>query len=115
MCKVAVIGYGTVGSGTVELFMKNRESISKKVGKDCDIKYILDLRDFPGDKNEKLVVHDYDIIVNDPEVKIICETMGGVEPAFTFLYSILCLIIPNIGSLSFLAFCQNSYICKNSS
>ena len=47
MCKVAVIGYGVVGSGTVELFMKNRESISKKVGKECDIKYILDLRDFP--------------------------------------------------------------------
>ena len=43
MCKVAVIGYGVVGSGTVELFMKNRESISKKVGKECDIKYILDL------------------------------------------------------------------------
>ena len=41
MCKVAVIGYGVVGSGTVELFMKNRESISKKVGKECDIKYIL--------------------------------------------------------------------------
>ena len=57
MCKVAVIGYGVVGSGTVELFMKNRESISKKVGKECDIKYILDLRDFP-DSPHKVPARD---------------------------------------------------------
>ncbi len=84
MISAAVLGYGTVGGGVVEVLQTNSDVIAKRVGDEINVKYILDLRDFPGDKNEKLVVHDYDIIVNDPEVKIICETMGGVEPAFTF-------------------------------
>ena len=84
MKNVAVLGYGTVGSGVVEIIEKNKKEIAERAGDEVGVKYILDLRDFPGDRNEKLVVHDYDIIVNDPEVKIICETMGGVEPAFTF-------------------------------
>ena len=62
----------------------NHDSILKKAGVDLNVKYILDLRDFPGDPNQKKVVHDYEMIVNDPEVKIVVETMGGVEPAFTF-------------------------------
>ena len=84
MISAAVLGYGTVGGGVVEVLQTNSDVIAKRVGDEINVKYILDLRDFPGDRNEKLVVHDYDIIVNDPEVKIICETMGGVEPAFTF-------------------------------
>ncbi|MCR5634554.1 MAG: homoserine dehydrogenase [Lachnospiraceae bacterium] len=84
MISAAVLGYGTVGGGVVEVLQTNSDVIAKRVGDEINVKYILDLRDFPGDKNENLVVHDYDIIVNDPEVKIICETMGGVEPAFTF-------------------------------
>ena len=62
----------------------NHDSILKKAGVDLNVKYILDLRDFPGDPNQKKVVHDYEMIVNDSEVKIVVETMGGVEPAFTF-------------------------------
>jgi len=84
MINVAVLGYGTVGGGVVEVLQTNSDVISKRVGDTLEVKYILDLRDFPGDKNENLVVHDYDVIVSDPEVKVICETMGGVEPAFTF-------------------------------
>ncbi len=84
MIQVAVLGYGTVGSGVVEVINKNQNEVSKKAGVGIAVKYILDLRDFPGDPMEKHVVHDYDIILNDPEVKIICETMGGVEPAYTF-------------------------------
>ena len=84
MIQAAVLGYGTVGSGVVEVIDVNHDSILKKAGVDLNVKYILDLRDFPGDPNQKKVVHDYEMIVNDPEVKIVVETMGGVEPAFTF-------------------------------
>ena len=84
MIQAAVLGYGTVGSGVVEVIDVNHDSILKKAGVDLNVKYILDLRDFPGDPNQAKVVHDYETIVNDPEVKIVVETMGGVEPAFTF-------------------------------
>lgn len=84
MVKVAVLGYGTVGSGIVEVIKKNQEMVNKKAGEDVDVKYILDLRDFPGDPYEQLVVHDAEIILNDPEVAVVCEAMGGVEPAYTF-------------------------------
>lgn len=84
MIKVAVLGYGTVGSGVVEVLDQNKELITKRVGEEIDVKYILDLRDFPGDKFEDRVVHDINIILNDPEVKIVCETMGGKKPAYQF-------------------------------
>lgn len=84
MIQAAVLGYGTVGSGVVEVIDVNHDSIAKKAGVDLNVKYILDLRDFPGDPNQDKVVHDYETIVNDPDVKIVVETMGGVEPAYTF-------------------------------
>ena len=84
MINVAVLGYGTVGSGVVEVLENNKEEITKKSGEELNVKYILDLRDFPGDPYEDKVVHDYNIILNDPEVTIICETMGGVNPAYDF-------------------------------
>ena len=84
MIHIAVLGYGTVGSGVVEVIETNKESIAKKAGNEINVKYILDLREFPGDPYESKVVHDINIILNDPEVSIICETMGGNEPAFTF-------------------------------
>ena len=85
MINIAVLGYGTVGSGVVEVIDTNSASIAKKSGNDIKIKYVLDLRDFPGDRVEKILVHDFDIILNDPEVKIVVEVMGGVEPAYTFV------------------------------
>lgn len=84
MIHVAVLGYGTVGSGVVEVIEKNKELVSKKAGQELNVKYILDLRDFPGDPYESKVVHDYEIILNDEEVSIVCETMGGVRPAYDF-------------------------------
>lgn len=84
MIQVAVMGYGTVGSGVVEVIEKNKEEINKKSGEEINIKYILDLREFPGDPYEDKVVHDVEQILNDPEVKIICETMGGLKPAYDF-------------------------------
>ena len=84
MVKIAVLGYGTVGSGVVEVIEKNKEEINKKAADEIEVKYILDLRDFPGDPYESKVVHDFEQIINDPEIKIICETMGGLKPAYDF-------------------------------
>lgn len=84
MAKVAVLGYGTVGSGIVEVIKTNQELINKRAGTEVDVKYILDLRDFPGDPYEELVVHDVDVIMNDPEVDIVCEAMGGTGAAYAF-------------------------------
>lgn len=89
MVNVAVLGYGTVGSGVVEVIENNNEQVSKKAGVPLHVKYILDLRDFPGDPYEDRVVHDFNVILNDPEVSIICETMGGVKPAYDFTKSAL--------------------------
>ena len=82
--KIAIFGYGTVGSGVFDVINMNSDIIAKRAGKPIEVKYVLDLRDFPGDPVEKVLVHDVDIILNDPEVKIIAEVMGGMEPAFTF-------------------------------
>ncbi|MBR6302523.1 MAG: homoserine dehydrogenase [Lachnospiraceae bacterium] len=84
MVKVAVLGYGTVGSGVVQVIEDNCEVVSKKSGTEVSVKYILDLRDFPGDPYEKLVVHDFNTILEDPEVNVVCETMGGVGAAYNF-------------------------------
>lgn len=84
MIQVAVMGYGTVGSGVVEVIEKNKEEINKKSNEALNIKYILDLRNFPGDPYEDKIVHDVEVILNDPEVQIICETMGGLKPAYEF-------------------------------
>lgn len=84
MIQVAVMGYGIVGSGVVEVIEKNKEEINKKSNEALNIKYILDLRDFPGDPYEDKIVHDVEVILNDPEVQIICETMGGLKPAYEF-------------------------------
>ena len=84
MIQIAVMGYGTVGSGVVEVINTNQASINKKAGEEINVKYVLDLRDFPGDPIESKLVHDFEVIVNDPEVKIVVEVMGGINPAYTF-------------------------------
>ena len=84
MIKVAIFGFGTVGSGVAEVLDVNREEIRKRTGMDIEVKYILDLRDFPGHKFESKVVHDIDMIINDPEVLICCETMGGKRVAYDY-------------------------------
>lgn len=84
MIQVAVLGYGTVGSGVVKVIEENHDTILAKAGVDLHVKYVLDLRDFPGDPIQDRIVHDYDVIVNDPEIRIVVEVMGGAEPARTF-------------------------------
>lgn len=85
MINIAVLGYGTVGSGVVEVINTNQEIINQKAGQEVHIKYVLDLRDFPGDPVEEILVHDYKKIVKDEEVDIIVEVMGGLKPAYSFV------------------------------
>lgn len=85
MVNIAVLGYGTVGSGVVEVISTNQEIVNEKSGSEINIKYVLDLREFPGDPVEKILVHDFDTIVNDPEVDVVVEVMGGTGAAYTFV------------------------------
>lgn len=85
MINVAILGYGTVGSGVYKIINQNNSHISRKAGEEVKVKYVLDLREFPGDPVESVLVHDVDIIMNDEEVDIVVEVMGGVEPAYTFV------------------------------
>ena len=89
MIKIAVMGYGTIGSGVVQVIGTNQESICKKIGEGIEVKYVLDLRDFDGDPIQSKIVHDYQVIAQDPEVAIVVECMGGVEPAYTFVKAML--------------------------
>ena len=84
MINIAVLGYGTVGSGVVQVIEQNKEQVNKSADVELNIKYILDLRDFPGDPYESKVVHDFNTIIEDPEINIVCETMGGLKPAYDF-------------------------------
>ncbi|HKL99829.1 MAG TPA: homoserine dehydrogenase [Mobilitalea sp.] len=85
MINVAVLGYGTIGSGVVEVLNTNGESIDKRAGEKINIKYVLDLREFPGDPVMDILVHDINTILNDPEVNIVVEVMGGIKPAYDFV------------------------------
>lgn len=85
MVNVAVLGYGTVGSGVVEVIRTNQEVINQRVGETLNLKYVLDLRDFPGDPVQEIITHDFEEIVQDKEVDIVVEVMGGIEPAYTFV------------------------------
>ena len=84
MIRVAVMGYGTVGSGVVEIIDRNKKEVSVASKDEVSVKYILDLRDFPGDPHEDLFIKDYKILVDDPEVDIVVEALGGIEIAYKF-------------------------------
>lgn len=85
MLNIAVLGYGTVGSGVMQVINTNQDSINKRAGQEINVKYVLDLRDFEGDPVQEKIVYDYNIIVNDPDIQIIVEVMGGVNPAYEFV------------------------------
>jgi len=89
MIKTAVLGYGTIGSGVVEILEKNRDVIAKQAGQEVGLKYVLDLRDFPDSPVADKIVHDFRIIEEDREVKIVVETMGGLNPAYPFVKACL--------------------------
>ena len=85
MVNIAVMGYGTVGSGVVEVVRTNGARINQRIGDELNIKYVLDLKEFPGDPVQDKIVHDFETIINDDDIKIVVEVMGGIEPAYTFV------------------------------
>lgn len=85
MIKTAVLGYGTVGSGVVEVLEKNREIIAKRAGNEVEVKYVLDRKDFSGTPIENKIVNDFEQIIQDEEIKVVVEVLGGIEPAYTFV------------------------------
>ena len=78
------MGYGTVGAGVFKVLTMNRDVITGRVGEEIRVKYVLDLREFPGDPVMEVLTHDFNDILNDPEVKIVVETMGGLRPSYEF-------------------------------
>lgn len=85
MAKIAILGYGTIGAGVAKVLETNAEIIRERAGEPVEVKYILDLRDFPGDPNEAKVIHDYNIITEDPEIDVVVECMGGTGAAYAFV------------------------------
>ncbi|MCX7715111.1 MAG: homoserine dehydrogenase [Clostridia bacterium] len=84
MAKIAIMGFGTVGSGVYEIMRKNASGISRKASADIDIKYILDIRDFSSHPENQLFTKSFDDILNDSEVEVVVEVMGGLHPAYEF-------------------------------
>lgn len=84
MVEIAILGFGTVGSGIAEVIDRNQDAIRRDFPVGIHVKYILDLRDFPDSPYADRVVHDINVIINDPEVEVVCETMGGKKPAYEF-------------------------------
>ena len=84
MTNIAILGFGVVGGGITEVIEQNGKALEKYTGDGMYVKYILDLRDFPDSPYSDRVVHDINIIAKDPEVSIVCEAMGGVNPAYDF-------------------------------
>ena len=84
MVNIALLGFGVVGSGTAEVLTENKKIIEERLGREYNLKYILDLREFPDSPFGDRVVHDFNTILNDPEVSIVAEMMGGSHPAYDF-------------------------------
>ena len=84
MTNIAILGFGVVGSGVADLITKNASEVAKLGGDEINIKYILDLRDFPDSPFAARVVHDYNVILNDESVSTVIEVMGGSHPAYEF-------------------------------
>ena len=89
MLQIAILGFGVVGSGTAEVLSKNQKQVAAYCGEEVNVKYILDLRDFPDHPLGNRVVRDINVILNDPEVVLVAEMMGGAHPAYDFTYAAL--------------------------
>ena len=89
MIKTAVMGYGTIGSGVAEILDQNKAEVAKSAGQEVELKYVLDLRDFPDSPVADKIIHDFKIIEEDPEVQVVVETMVGLNPAYPFVKACL--------------------------
>ncbi len=84
MVKIAILGFGTVGSGVADVVRMNSEKLARTAGDEISVKYIVDVRDFPGNMYENLLTKDFSLVENDPEVKVVVETIGGATVAYDF-------------------------------
>ena len=89
MAKIAIMGFGTVGSGVLEVIRRNAAAISRRAGEPVEVKYILDVRDFSGTPDADLFVNNIDVILNDPEIKVVVETIGGTRFAYPYVKACL--------------------------
>lgn len=89
MAKIAILGFGTVGSGVLEVLRRNAQAIRRRAGEDIEVKYILDIRDFSAHPDAALFVNNIDIILNDPEIKAVVETIGGTRFAYPYVKAAL--------------------------
>ena len=85
MAKVAILGHGVVGSGTAQVLMMNQDGIAKRAGETVEVKYILDIRDFPDLPYADRFTKDIQVILDDPEVEVVAEVIGGLKPAYDFV------------------------------
>ena len=85
MAKIAIMGFGTVGSGVLEVCRRNAASIARRAGEPVEVKYILDVRDFSGSPDAALFTKSIDTILNDPEIKVVVETIGGTKFAYPYV------------------------------
>ena len=84
MVNIAILGFGIIGNGVADLISQNYELIKKQINSDINIKYIVDIKDFKGHPLEHKIVKDYNIVLNDPDVSIVVEMIGGSHPAYEF-------------------------------
>ncbi len=85
MAKVAILGHGVVGSGTAQVLMMNKDGIAKRAGETVEVKYILDIREFPDLPYADRFTKDIQVILDDPEVEVVAEVIGGLKPAYDFV------------------------------
>ena len=85
MMNAAVLGFGTVGSGVVEVLTMNKDLIAKKVGQEINVKYIVDTREFPDSPFVDRIVHDFSVVEQDPSVQLVAECIGGATIAYEFV------------------------------
>ncbi len=120
MTNIAILGFGVVGSGTAKLLTDNKFETERLGGDEINIKYILDLRDFPDSPFADKIVHDYNIILNDPDISVVIEVMGGSHPAYEFTVAALSAkksvitsnkeVVANFGD-EFLALAEKNGVC----
>ena len=89
MAKIAILGFGTVGSGVYEVLCRNAAGVSRRAGEPVEVKYILDPKDFSGNPVEPLVVKNIDVILQDPEIRVVVETIGGTRFAYPYVKACL--------------------------